>query len=226
MQIREISARAIERKLWQPVGETPWGTLNSDIRTDIERATAQGRASVFARSEGGYISIAIAGTSGPAVLDCNRVERAALKMELLERARTVHPRRFEELIGELIRRMGYQDVVVTPYFRDGGVDVTARFPCGPITDRRFVFQAKRWRNPVGQRAVRELRGVLEPDEQGVLMTTSSFSASARRLSERWGHSVVLIGGDELADLLIRHDLGVRRVPTERVTLVGFDSGAW
>jgi restriction endonuclease Mrr len=36
---------------------------------------------------------------------------------------------------------------------------------------------------------------------------------------------VLIDGDRLADLLIEHDLGVKRVPTELLQVVGFAARA-
>jgi hypothetical protein len=219
MHYRAIAEQAIDRRLWLPRGDTPWHTLNADVRSDIERAEALGVRPVFSRSGGGLVSLAAAQPQSVRAVD----GRQALKAELLERALQLHPRAFEELAAELIRRMGYREVAVTPYTGDGGVDVTAVFPCGPLAGQDFVFQVKRFRQPLGQRAVRELRGVLGEHEQGVLISTGAFHPSAQRLAARWGRPVVLVDGDRLAELLIEHGLGVERVPTETLKVVGFSA---
>jgi Restriction endonuclease/HB1, ASXL, restriction endonuclease HTH domain len=217
MHYRAVAEQAIKRGLWNPHGNTPWHTLNADVRSDLERADALGVRSVFRRGEGGLLSLAPPDPQTVRSID----RREAVKAELLDRALELHPRAFEELSAELIRRMGYRDVQVTPYSGDGGVDVTAVFPCGPLAEQSFVFQVKRFRRSLGQRTVRELRGVLGEHDQGVLITTGTFLPSARRLAARWSRPVVLIDGDRLAELFIEHDLGVERVPTELLKVVGF-----
>jgi restriction system protein len=104
--------------------------------------------------------------------------------------------------------MGFKDVTVTPYSNDGGVDIRASFSCGPISDQRFVFEVKRWERPVGGRTVRLLRGTLQGDEQGVLVTTSDFNQNARRLASEWFRPIVCIDGDRLAGLLLDHEVRV------------------
>ena len=214
---RTVAAQAIARGVWQPCGDTPWHTLNADVRSDMERAGALGVRSVFCRGEGGLLALAAAEPQTVRSVD----GRDAVKAELLHRAMQLHPRAFEELSAELIRRMGYRDVMVTPYSGDGGVDVTAMFPCGALAQQHFVFQVKRFRRALGQRTVRELRGVLGEHDQGVLISTGAFLPSAHRLAARWGRPVILIDGDRLADLLIEHELGVKRVPTDLLQVVGF-----
>ncbi len=219
MHYRAVAEQAIKSGLWQPRGDTPWHTLNADVRSDMERADALGVRSVFCRREGGLLALAAAEPQTIRSVDA----RDAVKAELLNRAMQLHPRAFEELSAELVRRMGYCNVVVTPYSGDGGVDITAVFPCGPLTGQNFVFQVKRFRRSLGQRAVRELRGVLGEHDQGVLISTGTFLPSARRLAARWGRPVVLVDGDRLAGLLIENDLGVERVQTELLKVVGFSS---
>jgi hypothetical protein len=223
MHYRAIAAAAVKAGLWEPRGPTPWHTLNSDIRTDIGRAQALGAQSVFVRTGGGMVAIAY---SGRLAVDQRAPEaRELLKSQLLQHALELHPRAFEELMAELIRRMGYTDVAVTRYSGDGGVDVTATFDCGPLAQQRFVFQVKRVRRPLGQRLVRELRGVLEEDERGVLISTGTFHPAARRLAERWRRPLALVDGHRLAGFLIEHELGVRRVPMEAHKVVGFSGRA-
>jgi hypothetical protein len=219
MYYRDIAAAAMDTGLWDPRGDTPWGTLNSDIREDIKRAKTLGMQSVFVRSGRGMVSLALAGEASAG----GRVpgEHELLRAGLLAQARRLHPRDFETLAAELIRRMGYRDVVVTRYWGDGGVDVTATFPCGPLAEQRFVCQVKRFRGACGQRYVRELRGVLEDDERGVLISTGTFGPAAWRLAERRSRPVVLVDGEQLAELLISCELGVERVATEVFRLVDF-----
>lgn len=220
MYYRDIAAIAIARGLWEPEGLTSWSTLNSDIREDLKRAEALGRQSVFVRPwRTGMVSLAYAGmaSAGRPVPDARQVLRASL----LDLALRLDPRDFENVVAELIRRMGYRDVVVTRFWGDGGVDITATFPCGPIAQQRFVFQVKRFRGDCAQRYVRELRGVLEDDERGVLISTGTFGPGARRQAERRSRPVVLVDGHQMAELFIVCELGVERVPSEVLRLVGF-----
>jgi restriction endonuclease Mrr len=92
--------------------------------------------------------------------------------ELIERIRSrllsMEPRRFEIFIRDLLGHSGFNDVCVTKYSADGGIDVNAR------TGRRFwIFentlvqvQAKRWLHSVGRKEVAELRGSLRPARKG------------------------------------------------------------
>jgi restriction system protein len=220
MYYRDIAAIAIARGLWEPDGDTPWSTLNSDIREDIKRAEALGRQSVFVRPPWtGMVSLAYSdvASAGRRIADASQVLRASL----LDQALRLDPRDFENLVAELIRRMGYRDVVVTRFWGDGGVDITATFPCGPIAHQRFVFQVKRFRGDCAKRYVRELRGVLEDDERGVLISTGKFGPGPRRQAEHRSRPVVLVDGHQLAELFIACELGVERVPTEVLRLVAF-----
>jgi restriction system protein len=45
--------------------------------------------------------------------------------------------------------------------------------------------------------------------KGVFVTTSSFSQKARAFVEHLTQRVILIDGQDLADLMIEHDVGVR-----------------
>jgi Restriction endonuclease len=94
----------------------------------------------------------------------------------------LHPREFEELIAELFTKEGY-DVFLTPASHDNGVDlyVTKRTQLGSLL---YVVACKRYRpeRPVGLDLVRQLRGTVEREgaTAGILVTTSSFSAGARK----------------------------------------------
>lgn len=75
------------------------------------------------------------------------------------------------------------------------------------------IQAKRYRaeTKVGRPAIQQFIGspTGEGATKGVFVTTSDFSAEARKYLARVQHRAVLIGGEELARLMIRHGEGVR-----------------
>ena len=75
------------------------------------------------------------------------------------------------------------------------------------------IQAKRCQaeTKVGRPAIQQFIGSLtgEGATKGVFVTTSDFSAEARGYLAKVQHRVVLIGGVQLARLMIRHGIGVR-----------------
>jgi restriction system protein len=141
---------------------------------------------------------------------------AALADDLLQRLFTLHPVRFERLILDLLRAMGYGSGSfgrheMTKASGDGGIDGIIHEDALGL-DAVYV-QAKRYQaeTRVGRPAIQQFIGSLtgEGATKGVFVTTSDFSAEARGYLAKVQHRVVLIGGRELARLMIRHGVGVR-----------------
>ena len=85
---------------------------------------------------------------------------------------------FEHLIREIFEKefsVNGGEVKVTQASRDGGVDAVA-FDPDPIRGGKIVIQAKRYTNPVGVSAVRDLYGTVmnEGATKGILVTTSHY----------------------------------------------------
>lgn len=103
------------------------------------------------------------------------------------------PRKFEELIAELLSDLGYE-VELTPATRDGGKDILAYMstPHGRVL---CLVEAKRYRRdrPVGVELVRQLYGTLTDAEasSAMLVTTSSFSPDARTFQKRHEYRLAL-----------------------------------
>lgn len=108
---------------------------------------------------------------------------------------------------------------------DQGVDgVVRQDPLGP---ERVYVQAKRWQAPVGAEPLRNFVGSLAGHHasKGVSLTTSRFTDSARRFVESVTHRVVLVDGETMARLMIRHGVGVAEIarsPICRVDSCFFD----
>jgi len=96
-----------------------------------------------------------------------------------EYMRHLNPRKFEELIAEIIRSKGY-DVTLTPQTRDGGKDIIAIYK-SPFGHQMFIIECKRFNEKkVGVELVRGLYGVKisEHANQGILVTSSTFTKEA------------------------------------------------
>ena len=75
----------------------------------------------------------------------------------------------------------------------------------------IYFQCKRYKGSVSAGTVRDFRGAMAGrGEKGLLVTTGTFTRSAREESSRDGAPPVeLIDGDDLCGLLKEYELGVR-----------------
>lgn len=142
--------------------------------------------------------------------------QAVLRDELLQRILANSPAFFEQLIVDLLVAMGYggsHKDAATQLGRsgDGGVDgIVNEDRLG--LDRIYV-QAKRYApgNPVGRPDVNGFVGSLVGlgATKGVFVTTSTFSQPARDYVRHLAQRVILIDGQELAELMIEHGVGVR-----------------
>lgn len=133
--------------------------------------------------------------------------------DLLERIREAEPGFFENLVADLLSRMGYQGpegkTMVTPQSRDGGIDgIINQDPLGTST---VYFQAKRYAadNIVQRPAIQGFYGALSSvhADRGVFISTSSFSEGAREQARSF--SIVLIDGIRLTQLLLHYHVGVQ-----------------
>jgi restriction system protein len=75
------------------------------------------------------------------------------------------------------------------------------------------IQAKRWQNPVTRPIVQTFAGSLEGQRarKGVLITTSQFTRDATEYVSRIEKKIVLIDGEQLAQLMIDYGIGVTEV---------------
>lgn len=127
---------------------------------------------------------------------------------------------FEHLVKRLLEEMGYQNVEVTPPSGDGGVDVVADIEIG-ITSVREVVQAKRHRRTIQRKELDALRGSLHRFNavRGTIIATSQFAKGTKEAAFESGAApITLIDGDKLIDLLIEHDIGVRKQTLKVLTL--------
>lgn len=132
--------------------------------------------------------------------------KSTLMKVLLE----LDPRAFERLCRQLLMATGIEEVEVTPYSHDGGIDGTGQLRIG-LVSFRVAFQAKRWKGTVGPDVVQKMQGAMTSDvDRGFVITTGHFSRAAQKQARMPGaRPVELVDGERLCDLLEKHNLGVR-----------------
>ena len=132
------------------------------------------------------------------------------KGQLLERLLEMPPDAFERLTQRLLREAGFRDVEVLGKAGDGGIDGVGVYRLS-LVSFPIYFQCKRYKGSVSAGTVRDFRGAMAGrGEKGLLVTTGTFTRSAREESSRDGAPPVeLVDGDDLCGLLREYELGVK-----------------
>jgi restriction system protein len=130
--------------------------------------------------------------------------------QLLQRVQNIDPAAFERLCQRLLRESGFTRVEVSGKSGDGGIDGAGVLRMNLISFQ-VLFQCKRWKGSVGSEVVRNFRGAMQGRaDKGLIITTGSFTAEARKEATRDGAPAIdLIDGEALCDLLKTHQLGVK-----------------
>lgn len=139
--------------------------------------------------------------------------RNTLEKDLIERLKAVSPKFFEEIVVELLVKMGYGGSIAeagnaTKYTNDEGID-------GIIKEDKLgldviYIQAKRWEGTVSRPEIQKFVGALagQRAKKGVFITTSNFSKEAISYAGQMDTKIVLIDGEQLAQYMIDYNLGV------------------
>ncbi len=118
---------------------------------------------------------------------------------------------FEYLIGDLLKKIGYENVDVTKRSNDGGVDILADLTMGGLTDVRTIIQVKRFKSTIDVKVIRELRGSAEVGQRGLVITTSGFKKTAIEEAQAPKKMPVsLVDGEKLLDLMFQYGVGIKK----------------
>ncbi|MCB1177466.1 MAG: restriction endonuclease [Leptospiraceae bacterium] len=136
-----------------------------------------------------------------------------LSIELLKKIKEGSPKFFENLVVELLIKMGYGGSVeergtVIGKSGDEGID-------GVIKEDKLgldiiYIQAKKWEGTIGRPEIQKFVGALQGQraKKGIFITTSSFNENSYDYISKIDIKVILINGEELANLMIDYNVGV------------------
>lgn len=154
--------------------------------------------------------------------------RASLELELLDQVKESTPAFFEQLVVDLLVKMGYGGTLrdagqAVGQSRDGGID-------GIIKEDRLgldtiYIQAKRWTNGVvGRPEIQRFAGALQGNRarKGVFITTSSFTKEAYDYIAGIDTRIILIDGNNLASYMVDYNVGVTTIHTYEVKRIDSD----
>ena len=203
-----ITKLALEQKWLLTHGKTPEATMNAQLVTEIKRNKVSGEPGRFLRTSPGCYSLVK--WNGVGLSYEIYKHNHEIKKKLLAQLMDLTPTRFEELVGQLLAEMGFESIEVTKHSGDGGIDVRGTLLISDVVRIKMAVQAKRWKRKVHSPIVQQVRGSLGVHEQGMIITTSDFSAGAiKEAKEQDKTPVALMNGEQLVTLLMNYNLGVR-----------------
>lgn len=172
--------------------------LNSDVITFYEPETTSS------------VNHQISNSSPQDLIDTGfKAIESEIKIELLAKLKEVCPYSFEKIILILLNKMGYGDFVETSKSRDGGID-------GIINEdqlglEKIYIQAKRYsENKVRETDIRNFIGAMSGDtRKGIFVTTSTFDENAQRKAREAHHTIILVDGNKLVELMHKFGVGVQ-----------------
>lgn len=153
--------------------------------------------------------------------------RESLTNEILSQLKSSSPIFFEKVVVEVLVKMGYggsrKDAgQAIGRSGDEGID-------GIIKEDRLgldiiYIQAKKWENTVSRPEIQKFAGALQGKRarKGIFITTSDFSKSAHEYVLAIESKIILIDGQQLANLMIDFCVGVATDAIYEVKRLDFD----
>ncbi len=203
---------------------------DAEVRQMVAAAGSAHNAKLYARKKAKEAAAAESGNAsasgqGEAIIlheQPSEEEEAEWADTLLATLKAMPPDGFERLAQRLLRESGFVRVEVTGKSGDGGIDGSGVLRMNLISVQ-VLFQCKRYAGSVPSSTVRDFRGAMQGRaDKGLIITTGSFTAEARKEATRDGAPAIdLIDGEALCELLRERELGVRvrQVVREEVEVI-------
>lgn len=142
---------------------------------------------------------------------------ADVRSRLLQTVIDQTPEFFERLVLDVLIKMGYggsREDAAQHLGRSGDEGIDGRINQDTLGLDQVLVQAKKYRpdRVIDRKEVQAFIGSLAGQgvTKGVFITTSSYQPSAREFIQRGSTTkIVLVDGEMLIDLMIRHGIGVR-----------------
>jgi restriction system protein len=178
----------------------------------------------FAKSKNarGILTVPVEDETAPATDSTADSQNYRDEVETL--LQSLSPSGFERFCQRLLRESGFQDVTVTGRSGDGGIDGVGILQVNTLVSFKVLFQCKRYSGSVAVAQVRDFRGaMMGRADKGIILTTGSFTADARKEAVRDGvPPIELVDGEKLIDMLEQLELGLSPRTTYEVDSAFFE----
>jgi restriction system protein len=153
--------------------------------------------------------------------------RAELAAEILQALKVSDPMLFEQIVIELLVKMGYggsREDAGKAIGRTGDEGIDGIIKEDHLGLDSIYVQAKRWDATVGRPEIQKFAGALQGQRarKGIFMTTSDSSKEAHDYVSRIDSKIVLIDGKSLSRLMIEFGVGVTSVASYEVKKIDSD----
>jgi restriction system protein len=138
---------------------------------------------------------------------------------------SLSPGGFERFCQRLLRESGFQEVTITGRSGDGGIDGIGILQVNSLVSFKVLFQCKKYQGSVSPMQVRDFRGaMMGRADKGIIITTGSFTAEARKEAVRDGvPPIELVDGEKLVAMLEQLELGLKPRTIYEIDSGFFDS---
>lgn len=153
--------------------------------------------------------------------------RLELAAEILQTLKASDPALFENIVVELLVKMGYggsRKDAGKAIGRSGDEGIDGIIKEDHLGLDNIYVQAKRWDATVGRPEIQKFAGALQGQRarKGIFITTSDFSREAQEYVSRIDSKIVLIDGKTLSHLMIDFGVGVTPVATYELKKIDSD----
>jgi restriction system protein len=123
------------------------------------------------------------------------------------------PEGLEHFCGELLERVGVEEVQVTNFVRDHGIDGKGNLRINEFVTVPIAFQAKKLDKSGAKGSsedIQRFRGAMgRRIEKGIFFTTTTFTEEAKKEAQRADHVVIeLVDLERILEICERYRIGL------------------
>lgn len=117
---------------------------------------------------------------------------------------SIHPREFELFCGDMLLDYGFNEIQVTDYVNDGGVDIFAKYE-----DQKFIIECKRYgeQSIITRPIIQKLHSAsIMNNAKGIILTTGRYSPNVLEYAKKAG--IICVPNDVFIEYLNKKQIEV------------------